>query len=117
MKNYGAIAVCLSAIMFISGCEFVTTDAPVGAKDQAFALNLIRDEGYRCQRITKISEKATVQGWRVTCFAQDYGTENTDWPYEVTKMPAGWVVTHWKINSELPRRCQENPDQACGAPG
>lgn len=117
MKKYGTIFLGLLAIMVIGGCDFATTNRPVSKEDRTFALNLIRDQGYRCQRITKIAEKATIEGWRVRCFAKDFGTDRTSWPYEVTKMPRGWVVTSWKINSELPLRCQKSPDQACSTPG
>lgn len=117
MKKQGAISIGLSVTMFISGCELATTGDQVGSEEQAFVLNLIRDQGYRCQRVSEIVEKATVQGWRVTCFAEDFGTDRKNWPYEVTKLPRGWVVSPWKINSELPKRCQAYPDRACAAPG
>lgn len=104
------------AVFIVAGCELATTDTAVTQQEVTFATNLIRDEGFRCQSISSIKRKANVEGWSVACFAQAYDTEETEWTYEITKLPRGWTISPWKINSELPARCQKTPQKACPAP-
>lgn len=103
-------------LLVLSSCELATTDQIVDDKKTVFAMNLIRDQGYRCQRITSIEAKANVEGWSVVCHAKSYDTQISEWSYEITLMPRGWIVSPWKINSELPQRCQAHPDQECSSP-
>ncbi len=102
--------------LVLAGCELATTDTPVTQTEQNFARSLILDNGFRCQRFSSIKSKATVEGWSAVCFAESFGTDETSWSYEITKLRTGWSVLPWKPNSELPARCQEKPELPCAKP-